>query len=641
MPLLRAAAPRIPPPTRPLRPPARHRPSATPRRPFARRPALLHFVLTSGTHARPQVPFLSASRGGAAARGGWRLLLPPARQRVARLFSHESRRTVRHAVWLASIWTAFGWTAYGLLLLSMTGVRVQMQEADYPSPTEWRLWTRVEYSNFRAAIDELRARDHGGVVEWPSVATQVRSLIRRLEDQEKEGKGLKEDSNPESYAIKIPSLFRKAGYNITEKSRPWRESYFEVLMGMARCAEHLDGWAFDTSRGGDMFFPPQEVIGPSNPHPVPPPPGRPSPAPREEDCIPLFPSPELVYRKILSTKGLETRQRLEAILGLGEWLSFKGKHEEADGAFRSALELAGNSLPVQSPAERDAVIDPTTGVIRADAPVVTRNMCAAATALAAHQASVGNAASALPIFLSVLRARKAADPSLNSADLSFSSQTSSGLTTQTPDLITSPNRLDKFKHSIFSFFAQMSYPPPPPTGDEPLSALLPSPQSSFCDAAELMTYVGEILFARADREAGIAWTRDAVALVERGRARERAERGAGPENEVPGAQRERRREHERCTQCVGAALDNWRDMVGLMAEEERKERMRARRGWGEWLGLSKASEAGDAGESAEKELGRWEVEELRVMEKVRDHVAKVSREETMRTEANRPVVWVA
>ncbi|KAH7057193.1 hypothetical protein B0J12DRAFT_774908 [Macrophomina phaseolina] len=550
----RLALCRIPPLRRPLRPPSSFLQHPKPR-PFTHNSQLL-LVISPSVGPRPQLPFLHPA---SAANASLRRHPPPFGQRqLARLLTTESKKYIKEQVWIAGKWTLFLWTSVGLLFIAAFGVQNEILERRTPTPPEWSTISRMNYRSARAQEDPEFWPS--GLTDWASAGSMYKGLLERLEDPNIDGAGLQEQ---EEGGILVPGV-GMAGF----------DGYHEVLMGCARAAEHLDGWVKDTTRR--ICFPPDVVIGPSNPNPRPCPPYA-HEAPLEENCVPAFEQPETYYMKVLTTKGFSTGQRLDAALAYAEWLDFKGLPDSAAEMYTWALDIAASGIP-----DAATVIDTTTGIIRdssaAVAPSASPNIARAATALATHHARQRDVTKALPIFLSVLRARTTAPVS-----------TSSTLSTPPPPPppppppSSTPNDTGVLS-TIRSVLAPPSYPSPPPTGDDPLTRT----PASVCDEAALKTYIGEILFATSpsSRDTGLGWTRDAVAD---------AEAGVGESSALVPA------EKERCAQCLEVALGNLAKMIGVLAEEEREGRTKAKESWG--------------GEEEEEE-GVWEREEREVLGRI-------------------------
>ncbi|KAF7142180.1 hypothetical protein CNMCM5793_008901 [Aspergillus hiratsukae] len=131
-------------------------------------------------------------------------------------------------------------------------------------------------------------------------------------------------------------------------------------MGAAKAAENLEGWLTDWKQR--ISAPAEYVVGPSNPRPKPMPAGQ-KQVPREEDSEPASPSPEVFYMKILTTKGFDTRQKLDAALAYADWLDYKGLRETARDMYAWAMDIAAAGSPVDA----GKVVDAKTGVVKNDA----------------------------------------------------------------------------------------------------------------------------------------------------------------------------------------------------------------------------------------------------------------------------------
>jgi len=487
---------------------------------------------------------------------------------LSRLLTTERKKYIKEQVWLASKWTAYGWAGIALLFVIGFGIREERLERKFPSPREWTWKSRTTWRSAKG--QELAGASEEGMTDWAIAGGNYRHLIGRLEDPSKDGVGLKEIDEG---GILVAGV-GKTGLDISGKSEPWRRGYYEALMGAARAAEHLDGWLSDNTRG--ISFPSEVVIGPSNPRPKPVPVGA-SSAPLEENCSPAFEAPETFYMKILTTAGFSTRQRLDAALAYADWLDFKGLPESAEEMYDWGLDIAMGSLPTGV----DNVVDTKTGVINVDkASSVTSNILLATTSLAIHHARNANLSTALPILLSVLRARRSL-PDSPPPILRFS-------TTGEDDV--QPSLFSTITSLLRSLIVTPPYPPEPPSGNE-------SPKrdaKEICEEAGIMANVGEILFASSpsSRDDGLGWTREAVDTAET--------TFADPNTDLEG--------RKRCQECLDVGMDNWRKMVGKLVVAENKERQ-ANRGKSGWFGMGTK----DNGEGE----GRWMQEERVVEERMR------------------------
>ncbi|KAK8155873.1 hypothetical protein IWX90DRAFT_443094 [Phyllosticta citrichinensis] len=439
-------------------------------RPFTHNSQLL--LVMSPANPRPQLPFLhpAATEFRYRQKGGqWQL---------SRYLTTERKAKWKYNAWITTRTLVICVVATVFFGVAQYGIFQERLERDRPTPREWSSLTRWIYRDARGVDDPAWSVLAMGD---PVVAgRRYKDCVRRLEDPEIDGQGVKEQDD---IPVKLLGM-GKMGLDIEAKSEPWRRGYHEVLMSLGRCAEALDTWVTDKKRL--IVFPPAMVIGPNNPNPLPVPPGSPE-APREEDCRPAFAPPEDFYIKILTTKGFNARQRIEAANRMADFLVKKGRTQEADTMYQWALDIAKTAVP-----EGDGIID-KSGVIQEKSQYVTTNILSTAKEFAAHKARSGDVDRALPILLSILRARRQApqgpEPDLNAAK-------------DDGDFIT----------TFLWFIREKPYPAPPPTGDEPLQRT----SASLCDDAEVMTLIGEILYATSasSREKGLKWTRQAIADAE-------------------------------------------------------------------------------------------------------------------------------
>ena len=438
---------------------------------------------------------------------------------------------------------------YVLFVILVCGVEIELFGRKTPTPPEWSIFTRIQYLMVRVGEDPIQIPN--GIVDWAFVGNHFRFILARLENPAKEGPGIRPIPGEDDDEIVIKGndgkiLFEgvtKNGIDISSKSEAWRVGYYEVLMGLGRAAEHLDGWVRDTSR--QIAFPKEVIIGPSNPKPKPVPYGAMS-APFEEDCVEGFEEPDVYYKKILKTQGFNTRQRLDAAIAYGNWLDFKGLSSSAEEAFDWALDIATGALPVGV----NNVVDIRTGVINDAADYISLNVLLATTGLAIHHARNNNLATALPIFLSILRARRKLPPSTEPAP--------------------APPPPLGLLSTIKSFIMTPVFPLPSLTGDEQLTRT----PTAICEEAAIMAHIGEILFASSKsspaskksllsnnqgiqtRESGLSWTRDAVNFAESALL------------DTPTDDREARL---RCAECLEAGMENWSKMVSKMLKEEEQQ----------------------------------------------------------------------
>lgn len=563
------------PPLRPLRPPSRVFTTSRPHTFFAR-----------NATTRPQLPFLSRTI----------LLRQPRNVLSIRPISTETRDWVVYQLKLGAYWTIMLWIAVGGATIGYFVLHQDWLDRLYPSPEDWPYVAKYAWRT--AKHEEAQDAEKGeGLTDWAVVGNRYKNCFALLE----EGALLKAYRTPlvqnSEWDRTIPGIdaeelarepvsqlsqLERIGFDVSDKSEQWRRGYFEAMMGMAKASEMTADWVRDTTRG--LSFPRDQVIGKSNPYPKPIWPGSP-PAPLEENCKPVFDDPKLYYVRILTTKGFNRRQQIRAGLAYAAWLDFKGDISTADALDHWSLDLAAEGLPTEKPAKaisssaaspispakttNSAFVNSRTAVIPSTSPYTTDNLLLATTAYAAHVARYGTATTAnptstapagtttanplnaLPIYLSVLRARKSAP----------ASSPDSFYTPPKPDFsLTSVASISRWIRSL-PFRPQMT-PAVEPTGDEPYVRTA----ASDCEDAALMTYVGEILYAStldtsstrkgvidSRRREALGWTRDAVRIAERGAADKRLDDdGRG-----------------RCLQCLGAGLENWHRMVGALAKDER------------------------------------------------------------------------
>ena len=472
------------------------------------------------------------------------------------------------------------------------GLQTEIAERRYPTPPEWTMVTKTRYRV--AQNEEDLDNSDTGIVDWSKIGKIYQDLIERLEDPTVDEKGVQPILQEEggNYVAGVG----KSGLDVSSMSEPWRRGYYTCLMGAAKASENREGWVRDTTT--NVVYPQEVVIGPSNPQPKPIPYGG-SPAPKEEDCVPVFASAESFYIKILTTHGFSSRQRLDAALTYADWLDFKGLSSTAEEMYDWALDIATGALPVGV----NHVVDLKTGVINHGATYISSNVLHATTALGVHYAQNNNFAAALPIFLSVLRARRQLPTHDTSSSLYSKSANQSSLSL------------------AFSFVKSLlvtpPYPPAPPTGDE----MATRTQSAMCEEAGIMSHIGEILFASSStsstatgsprntprspsipststneqlqsQQAGLSWTREAVDLAEATLVQ--------AENTTDTAMR------DKCSECLAVGMENWSTMVAAMLKDERKARSGSKPQTGSWFwGNNVGGEAG----------GRWEQESKLVEER--------------------------
>ena len=454
------------------------------------------------------------------------------------------------------------------------GLNEERMERLYPTPSEWTFLSRSAYRSAKAH-EEPEAFERG-VVDWVFTGNLYKQLVKRLENPKIDGEGLKKQEDGDHMMDGIGPM----GLDVTSKSYPWRRGYYEALMGAAKGAENLDGFLRDDTRS--IVFPPDVVLGPSNPNPRPCPPGTAS-APLEKDCSPAFEPPQFYYMKILTTKGFITQERLRAALAYADWLDFKNLPDSAHEMYKWALDIATSTFE-----HPESVVDRSTGIIKADAPLMSPNTLLATTSLATHHARNADLTTALPIFLSILRARRSLPPAPASQlqpARNTSNQEGEGL-------------LSGILSLLRPLFSPPPYPTPLPSGDEPA---LRTP-ASICSEAGLMANIGELLWASSSFDDGLKWTREAVDVAEKEYEHSQTDEEAS----------------ERCAECLLVGIENWRKMLAKLARDQKdgggkqldlKERSKSSAGFSWW--------GGERRKMGEEERPDWIKEQLAVEERAR------------------------
>jgi hypothetical protein len=380
------------------------------------------------------------------------------------------------------------------------------------------------------ALYDVRKLDIGGAVDYAGAGLVFADVLKRLEDPKMDGVDLENGGD-----IYVPGV-GAAGVDYSAKSWAWRAGYVDAVMNLGKCAEHCEDLVIDKTRG--IVFSREMVIGPSNPDPRPVPAGF-AEAPLEENCSRPLDAPESYYMRILTGTGFTTRHKLDAALAYAGWLEHQNLHDSAEEMYRWGVDIALRAAPED--VDKSDIIDEKSGVLKA-APGATTNLLIASTALATHRAMVGNTSEALPILLSVLRARR-------TAPVSFSPP-------PRPTLADYPD--PPYPGFFFAtFIREPVFPQPPPTGDTPITR---SVEQASCDDAELMIYIGEILFAsaagktqKANQDQGLSWTRQAVTI---------AETNLASDKPPPGSTLATRADaRKKCQQCLRTATENWETML--------------------------------------------------------------------------------
>ena len=493
---------------------------------------------------RPHLPFLS---------------VPTASRQRVRYLTTQRGSWLRYEITLGVKYIVY----IGIGIASCVGIAFSFHqeslEREYPTPHEWSFFTRVR---FRIALGQRDLRDPpGGNTDWVAIIQHIQATVQRLEDVRIDG--LLVADSPDG-----------PGKDITAKPEPWRRGYFEALMAYAKAAEYVDGWQLDKKRG--IVFPPALVVGPDNPFPAAIPAGS-ATAPKQEDCETAYPSPAVIYQQILGTTGLNSRQRIEANLAYATWLEYSRDLAAAESCFQSALAVAASDSPAQP-------FDSNTYVLKESAGVPSQNVLKTITEYATFRARKGDVEGALPILVSILKARKS---------LPLTGSTAQAATAAVNPLEDPFSKLWRF---LKGSFAPPAYPPPPSDG---LSPPTYTPLER-CEEAALHLYIGEIMYTAnaASREEGLAWTRDAVDLAEEQLHKLKS---AGAHDD--------RAAKTTCRECLTTGLGNWANMVERLAQEEvvkRKDQSTKSSGWFALWGDSKI-----------QDLGRWTAEGKVILERER------------------------
>ncbi|CAI6335600.1 unnamed protein product [Periconia digitata] len=507
-------------------------------RQFSHKPPKL-ILVSHRASLRPQLPFLPSSNSYRS------------NVQLSRLFSISAankkflreyyRETIRWTGILGVVWVSFTVAGYAIL--------TERQERAFPSPHEWGFITRWRFRRGKwYQVPENNELE--GFTNWARVWWEMKNTLVRLEDPEIDGAGIKEQDEEEG-GLMVPGV-GKAGYDLTAKSEEWRQGYWEVLMGMAEASENLEGWVTTESR--KFIWSPIYVPSPSNPDPPEPLPGG-LPAPPEEERLPAGGQPpEDYYMKILTSNGFTTSQRLRAALDCADWFSFKELTDSAEEMYRWALDIAISGLSTPDPT---IVLNPKTGVLASSPEAsahLTPNIVLAVTELATFHAQHNNTTAALPILISLLRARLSAP--------------------EAPETIPAPQPSPSMISQFIDLLIEPTYPPLPPTGDDPFLRK----DTQRCEEAALKSYIGEILFATAnatarsrrgapaDQTPGLSWVRDAVSTSKQAQS-------------IPAVEADSSiRKH--CETCEEIGLEAWGKILTYLVASARDDIAAVKRGWG-------------------------------------------------------------
>ncbi|KAF2819936.1 hypothetical protein CC86DRAFT_374657 [Ophiobolus disseminans] len=529
------------------------------------------FLVAHQGSPRPQLPFLYPS--GQHLSSGQLLRLFSISSNHKKFIKETAKLSVRYSILIFLITSCFSIASLGILS--------EQQERAFPSPHEWSLITRFRFRRGKWWQVPENNEDEG-FPNWARVYSELQYALNRLEDPNKDGVGILEQ---EEGGVLVPGV-GKAGFDVTAKSDEWRQGYYDVLMGMATAAERLEGWVTDKRRRN--VWAPEFVPSPENKRPKAVLPGMPE-VPDGEHREPAADAPEVFYMRIITSNGFTTYQRLSAALGYADWLSFKKSPDSAEEMYRWALDIAISGLPTSDPS---IAIDHKTAILSFTAPkdAITPNIVYATTNLATFLAAQGRLTSALPILISLLRAR------LNAEE--------APVTRQTLDLKDS-----SITGTLLSLLAEPDYPPVPSSGDEPLLRK----QSDRCEEAALKTYIGEILFATAgssptQRQQGLSWVRDGVSTSKLAQSLDpmRADEAL----------------RKKCEQCEEVGLESWGKIMTYLAAEAKQKRDEAKSG-----GLTSLLWKVRGTEGLDKEVEDFEGEEEGVTLRLNKLRSRMLREE--------------
>lgn len=474
----------------------------------------------------------------------------------------ERKARLKHEI-KAGLKFTFGlYLGVGIVMVCGYFLNQESLEKQFPTPPEWSFLTRRA---FRHACAERYLSDPEQPIQWGRITKWMTEVQGRLTHPDIDGAGV----------LELPPDQPILARDISVKTEAWKRGYFESWMMMAKALEQVDGWMLDLKR--DLIFPPDMVIGPSNPNPRPIPAGFKG-APKEEDCTPAFKvNPNDIYLGILYTIGLSNKQRIEAGLAYASWLDYKGMEGPASVIYEETLNLAASETSPNT-------VNTTTWTLNVNenAPLPSENLLTALTAYAEFRARNNDVDSALPIFISLLKARRSL-----------------------PD-DTSPPPRRRNKGMVYiakDLLIPRAYPPPPPDGTGPP---LRDPKE-LCAEAALSLHIGEIIYTSkpSNREEGLSWTREAVDIAE-----EQLHK-LNPEND------EHKPARAYCRECLATGLSNWQNMVSRLAKEEaaRKAETEAAAANGKknsssWFGLW-------GGKENKEDLSRWAAEEKVIEERGR------------------------
>lgn len=473
-----------------------------------------------------------------------------------RYFTSSGRGWFKHEAKLVARYTITIWGLGISTLVILFAIGEEVAEREFPTPHEWNYLTRKYLRDANSYKDPKN-----GAINWARTLELSRGVVIRLEDPKLDGKDLVKLSDLVDPSLEVPGEF--INRDLSAKSEEWRRGYFEAIMLAAKAAEHVDGWVRDVTR--NIVSPAEYVIGPSNPNPAPIPAGDPH-APLEENCELAYPAADNWYIKILATQGFTSRQKMEAALEYASFMEYKQRTGEAEALYDMALSEATKGTDASK-----LPYDKKSFVLKDRAPAPSANVFDSLTAVANFKARSGNVSAALPIYLSLLKARRS-------------------LSNQCPVEDTPKIKRVPLHEQIVNFFAPPPYPAPPPDGTRPPWRNA----EERCQEASLHLYIGEILYSAQSRDDGLSWTRDGVDLAEEELRSMKLSETSKEAKQL-------------CRECLGTGLGNWSTMVSRLANAERikAKETTGKPGMFSFWGGSQQPE------------GRWKAEEAVVEERVR------------------------
>ncbi|PHH54593.1 hypothetical protein CFIMG_003396RAa [Ceratocystis fimbriata CBS 114723] len=459
-------------------------------------------LLSSFTSGRPTAPFLSAHS-----------------RQLRAYFTVKKRKFRQHEIKLFFRFAA-GWLGFLVIVVPAATMALKQYQVDHlvPVPSEWSTTLSTERKHIMDLLEPGAIGSNGQALR---VFASVCSCLDMLESWEWDGEGVQ----TQPHIIKKYGLLA-AGLDVSMKSEEWRREYYTLLMSAARAAEYVPYYSWDTRT--NSFINPTLITTPENPDP---------PCRRRhyhEDCVESFIVPENFYRKIMTTKGFNEKQKLDAMLLCATFLDFKGRSSEAEEIFTEAFALVSKNSKVP-------LFDPKTLILNEDAGPPSENLLNVLTEYLTLKAQKKRLNVALPAMISILKARR-------------SLPNYPPLPTDADALLR--HRQPSILEQLHNTFRMPAYPPPPPDGSQPPWR---SPEE-LCEEAKLSIYIGEMMFAGTHKEDGIVWTREGIDSAE---AELEALWKDDPTASVRAAT-------AACRQCLIVGFKNWAQMTEVMLQAQKE-----------------------------------------------------------------------